>query len=139
MILPTTEIHQYHGKDGFGDLIHDSEPDISIIKPDIAALALGRIVTENPGEISVVAIGPLTNIALAVKLFPTFMEDVKEIYIMGGNHLGVGNTVPAAEFNFYVDPEAANIVLENAVKPIYILTWEATLDTNISFVSDISD
>lgn len=62
---------------------------MSILKSEIAAVALGKLITENPGNITIICLGPLTNIALAIKLFPTFMDDVKEIYLMGGNHLGI--------------------------------------------------
>lgn len=78
----------FHGKDGFGDLEYPDEPNISIVKPEHAAVALGNIVNNNPKEISVVAVSPLTDIALTIKLFPNFGENLKELFIMGGNSEG---------------------------------------------------
>lgn len=62
------------------------------------------------------------------------MEDVKDVFIMGGNHKGIGNISPWAEFNFFTDPEAAYIILENLKKPATVFTWETTLDTTITMV-----
>lgn len=57
-----------------------------------------------------------------------FAKNVKEIYIMGGNHQGVGNFTRCAEFNFYCDPEAAHIVMSKSKCPITILPWEPCMD-----------
>jgi purine nucleosidase len=62
-----------------------------------------------PGEVSIVAVGPLTNVALALRRAPEITEAVRQISFMGGSYTR-GNTTPAAEFNVYVDPEAAAIV-----------------------------
>ena len=70
-----------------------------------------RIVRENPGEITMVAIGPLTNVALALRADPDLAGMIPAIAIMGGSLSG-GNMTPAAEFNLYVDPEAARIVFD---------------------------
>lgn len=78
----------FHGKDGFGDLSHDREPNLCLIQKEHAVMYMGRMVTENKGKIHIIAIGPLTNIALAIKLFPTFLKDVASINIMGGNYKG---------------------------------------------------
>lgn len=63
------------------------------------------------------------------------MINTKELYIMGGNHKGVGNVTPAAEFNFLADPEAAHIVLAGFRGLIYVLPWEACLALKIPYVS----
>lgn len=91
-----------------------------------AADALVRIVNDNPGQIDIVAIGPLTNIATAVTLDRTFASKVRSLWIMGGCDNSVGNITAAAEYNFYVDPEAADIVL-NAGFDTTIVTWTLTL------------
>jgi purine nucleosidase len=67
-------------------------------------------VLESPGEITLVAIGPLTNVALAIRQEPRIAEALKEIIIMGGALRHEGNTTALAEFNTYVDPHAAHIV-----------------------------
>lgn len=85
----------------------------------------------NPHEISLIGIGPLTNIALAIKVYPEIVGNIKEIFLMGGNHKGKGNVLPGAEFNFWADPTAAHIVL-NSLKNINILTFECGLEESIS-------
>ena len=70
---------------------------------------IGRILS-SPGEITLVAIGPLTNVALAIRQEPRILEAIREIIIMGGALRHEGNTTALAEFNTYVDPHAAHIV-----------------------------
>lgn len=76
-------------------------------------------VMTNPGQITILAIGPLTNIAMAMRMETNFARNVKQLVIMGGaiGSLpdGAGNHTPNAEFNFYVDPEAARIVLRSGI------------------------
>lgn len=78
---------------------------------------LVETVRDNPGEVTILAIGPLTNIAMAMRMDTTFARNVKQLVIMGGAIAslpdGAGNHTPNAEFNFYVDPEAARIVLRS--------------------------
>ena len=64
------------------------------------------------GEITVLPVGPLTNVARALAARPGFAQDVANIVIMGGS-IGIGNVTPHAEFNFHVDPHAAHIVFES--------------------------
>ena len=80
-----------------------------------------------PGEITLVATGPLTNIALAVKREPRITEWVRYFVIMGGS-AGRGNVTPAAEFNIWVDPEAASIVFD-AGWTVDMLGLDVTLRT----------
>ncbi|UCR88023.1 nucleoside hydrolase [Mycetocola spongiae] len=85
--------------------------------------AMIRVVAENPGEVNIVAIGPLTNVAMAAVKDPDFVKNVKSLYIMGGSNNGRGNITAAAEYNFYVDPEAARTVFE-AGFDITIIPWD---------------
>jgi inosine-uridine nucleoside N-ribohydrolase len=94
----------------------------------IAALEIGKVVTESPGQVSVVAIGPLTNIALAMKLFPSFEHDVAEIIIMGGAFDVDGYNV---DTNFGVDPEAAHIVMRSSAAKC-LLPLDVTTQTLLS-------
>ncbi len=115
-----------HGADGLGDL---QQRPVSVHKP-AAGHAVTQILERSaaaPGEITLVAIGPRTNIALAVRLDPELPQRIKQLVVMGGSLNAVGNTdsLPA-EFNIYCDPEAAHIVFD-AFPNILLVTWEATL------------
>ncbi|UPG90786.1 nucleoside hydrolase [Luteibacter aegosomaticola] len=114
-----------HGEDGFGD-VGFPEPKHAA-ESEHAALALIRLTKERPGELTLVALGPLTNLALAVRLDPGFPQRVKRLVIMGGAVTGHGNTgkVPA-EFNIGFDPEAAHVVFE-AFEMFDLVDWEATV------------
>src|SRR5260370_17539566 len=78
-----------------------------------------------PGEITLVPIGPLTNIALALRKEPHIAQHVREVVIMGGALRVPGNVTPIAEFNIYADPHAAHIVL-HAGWPIRLVTLDVT-------------
>ncbi|KAK1126831.1 hypothetical protein K0M31_004453 [Melipona bicolor] len=121
----------YHGNDGFGD-VYDTKIDTSKLEQEHAVYALNKIVSEYPNEVNVLCMGPLTNIALVVKMYPKFMDNVKEFYIMGGNTTAQGNITSQAEFNFYMDPESVHIVLNNNKKRLWLLPWETCLKSHIS-------
>jgi inosine-uridine nucleoside N-ribohydrolase len=76
-------------------------------------------------EISLVPVGPLSNLASALALFPKLVEFVPEVIIMGGGH-GVANVTPAAEFNFWADPEAAALVLAAGFRNLTLVPLDAT-------------
>ncbi len=87
-------------------------------------------VLSNPGEISLVAIGPLTNIALAIRREPRIVEAIPELIIMGGAIRVGGNTTPLAEYNIYCDPHAAHIVFHSGLPMILVpldVTYQAIL------------
>ncbi|CAH1250664.1 Hypp8892 [Branchiostoma lanceolatum] len=115
----------WHGKDGLGDVPDPDPPSEELVQSEHAVNALLRLSKEHPGEISLVAVAPLTNLALAVRLDPEFPARLKDLVIMGGNINGIGNITPSGEFNFYCDPEAANMVL-NSYKGVLIniVPWE---------------
>lgn len=114
-----------HGMDGFGD-VGFPEPKLPS-QDEQAALALLRLTRERPGELTLVALAPLTNVALALRLDPTLPQRVKRLVVMGGAVTGHGNTgkIPA-EFNIGFDPEAAHVVFE-AFPHFDLVDWEATL------------
>jgi purine nucleosidase len=86
--------------------------------------ALVRLAREHEGELRIVAIGPLTNIALAVRRDPEFAARVAQLVIMGGSINARGNITAAAEYNIYVDPEAAQIVLDAGFPAVRFVTWD---------------
>jgi inosine-uridine nucleoside N-ribohydrolase len=80
--------------------------------------AVNFIISEierHPGEVTILAIGPMTNLALAMRLRPDIEAKIKRLVFMGGNIRVSGNASPAAEFNFWFDPEAARIVLRSRI------------------------
>ncbi|MBR2578377.1 MAG: ribosylpyrimidine nucleosidase [Erysipelotrichaceae bacterium] len=79
---------------------------------------------DSDGDITLVPVGPLTNIAMAMRLEPKIIEKIREIVLMGGA-VGLGNATPAAEFNIYADPEAASIVFGSGV-PITMMGLDLT-------------
>ena len=81
-------------------------------------------------QVSLVALGPLTNVAIALLADPGLGARLQSLYIMGGNMEGVGNVTTAAEFNFHADPEAAAAVLRLARCPTTIATWELSYKYN---------
>ncbi len=108
-----------HG-DGVGGLtMDDSGLETS---PQHGVDALIELAAEHPGELTIVCIGPLTNIAMAAVKDPRFVTDVKALYIMGGSNNARGNITAAAEYNFYVDPEAAKTVFEAGFS-IVVVPW----------------
>lgn len=84
--------------------------------------ALIELAAAEPGELTIVCIGPLTNIAMAAVKDPCFVRNVKALYIMGGSNNARGNITAAAEYNFYVDPEAAKTVFEAGFR-IVVVPW----------------
>ncbi|XP_054888298.1 pyrimidine-specific ribonucleoside hydrolase RihA-like isoform X2 [Poeciliopsis prolifica] len=116
----------FHGQDGLGDAPDACAPGPDLIQEENAVAAIIRIVNENPGEVSLVATAPLTNLALAVRMDPTLPNKLKGLYIMGGNTKSRGNTTVCGEFNFAADPEAAYIVLNDYQCETYLACWEFT-------------
>lgn len=117
---------QVHGNDGLGNL-RKRPPTQRILEAEPAALALIRLANASPGELTLIALGPLTNIALACRLDPTFPQKIKHFVFMGGTISAMGNTPNlAAEFNIYIDPEAAAVTLA-AFPAATMLSWETTL------------
>jgi inosine-uridine nucleoside N-ribohydrolase len=91
---------------------------------DRASDLICKIVRANPGAVIIVGIGPLTNVALALRQDPDIAPMVQGLVLMGGSLSG-GNVTPAAEFNFYVDPEAASIVFNSGI-PIRMVGLDVT-------------
>lgn len=100
--------------------------------------ALIDIIMSNPGEITLLAQAPLTNIAVAATMEPRIVSALKQLWIMGGTDNGVGNVTPAAEYNFYVDPEAAAIVFKAGFN-ISLVTWTLTLSSSLMSEADLAE
>ena len=110
LLHPARDAAYVHGRDGLGDINYTAarrQP-----QAEHAALAILRLSHMHAGRLLLVALGPLTNIAIALKLDPTLPQRVARCVVMGGAVTGHGNITPAAEFNIAFDPEAAHIVFE---------------------------
>ena len=112
------EIYSVFGEDGMGDagLVH---PLREVEKGNAVDFIL-ETVRNNPGEIEIMAIGPVTNIANAIEKDPKTMEKVKCIWSMGSAGFGAGNATPVSEFNVYKDAEAYDVMLKSGI-PVNII------------------
>lgn len=112
-----------HGDDGLGGVVLPA-PSIAPREGSAAAFIVDMI-NAHPGEITLVPIGPLTNIASALALDPTIVDKVAGVMIMGGAE-GTGNITPSAEFNFWHDPHAARIVMDAGFANLTMVGLDAT-------------
>jgi purine nucleosidase len=121
---PIIDAKYVHGDDGLGgarrpdkQALPASDDGIGILRRTFGdAAAKGE-------KVDILMIGPLTNLALALRLEPSIIDGIGTLTIMGGNVYGRGNTTPAAEFNIYADPEAAHVVLTAGVETV-VVPWE---------------
>ncbi|KAM6971607.1 LOW QUALITY PROTEIN: uncharacterized protein LKV04_017176 [Tautogolabrus adspersus] len=120
LVGASTPISDHLSTDGLGDVIDKDPQWEEKIQREHAVNAMIRLVTENQKQVSLVALGPLSNLALAVRLDPSLPQKL----IMGGNMEGKGNVTLCTEFNFAMDPELAYIVLEEFLCPTYVASWE---------------
>ena len=113
-----------HGEDGFGNS-NQPEPIGPLLDLPAAQFIIQQVMSQ-PGEITLVPVGPLTNIAIALRLEPRIADHVKEVVIMGGSVYAGGNASPVAEANIYNDPYAADIVF-SAGWPLTMVGLDVTL------------
>lgn len=122
----------FHGQDGMSNQ-HYSQPRRAA-QQEHAVAELIRRFSLSPGEIELVTLGPLTNVATALSIEPRLADYIKHCYVMGGAAAVLGNVTPAAEYNLWCDPEAAQRVISSGMK-LTLIGWElscneATLDDN---------
>jgi purine nucleosidase len=113
-----------HGSDGFGDI----GLDLKGRRPaaENAVRAIVRTAAAHEGELEIVTLGPLTNLALALREDPGLSGRVRRCVVMGGTGRGPGNITPVAEFNIWVDPEAAQIVFDSDLE-IELVGWDISI------------
>ncbi|MCE8532026.1 nucleoside hydrolase [Ruegeria pomeroyi] len=113
-----------HGKTGLDgpDL---PEPTMPLQDAHAVDFIIDTLRAQAPGTVTLCPLGPLTNIATAFTRAPDIVTRVQEIVLMGGAYFEVGNITPAAEFNIYVDPEAADIVFKSGA-PIVVMPLDVT-------------
>ena len=113
-----------HGKTGLDgpDL---PDPQMPLAEGHAVDFIIDTIMAEAPGTVTLCPLGPLTNIATALQREPKLAERIQQIVLMGGGYFEGGNIPPAAEFNIYVDPQAADIVFRSGV-PLVVMPLDVT-------------
>ena len=123
LLRPHESAQHVHGSDGMGDIgldVYGRSP-----APEHATDVLLEMINRYAGEITLVTLGPLTNVALALLRDPSLARKVSTCVVMGGTGRGHGNVTPVAEYNIWVDPEAAQIVFESGM-PITMVGWDVS-------------
>lgn len=121
---PIIDAKYVHGDDGLGGARRPDKQALPASDDAIGVLRRTFGDAAAKGEkVDILMIGPLTNLALALRLEPSIIDGIGMLTIMGGNVYGRGNTTPAAEFNIYADPEAAHVVLTAGVETV-VVPWE---------------
>ncbi|GFH07110.1 nucleoside hydrolase [Haematococcus lacustris] len=113
LLAPPTPPNNWFGKDGLGDAEQDVKVQAAV---GVAAVRLAEAAQGREGRLTVIALGPLTNIALACKLDPRLPGRLERLVVMGSSE-AVGNVTPTAEFNYSYDAEAAKLVLNKMPVP----------------------
>jgi purine nucleosidase len=121
-----------HGRDGFGD--HDFAP-VGAAQRDGAVDATLALLREHAG-LTYVALGPLTNLAHTIRADHETCRRVGHVVVMGGTGDGIGNVTPAAEYNFWCDPEAARIVLRSGL-PVRLVGWDVSRRDAVVTAADV--
>ena len=125
----------HYGDDGLGGVTNDL-PSINVnVESEHAVNALIKLVKEYPKQITLMLLGPVTNIALSYLIDNEFFDNLQQIVFMGGTIHGIGNVEPSVEFNVDRDPEACHIMLTNAKCPITFVPWECGLSNLLTWVS----
>ncbi len=127
--------HWFHGFDGLGD--NGFVPKSREVESEHAVDAMLGLAEANPG-LTLVTLGPLTNIALALARHPGFAENIGRCVIMGGAPCCEGNVTPAAEYNIWVDPEAARIVFRSKL-PIEMVGWHVSRGASVLTHDEIAE
>jgi purine nucleosidase len=118
-----------HGEDGQGDI--NLPPPITQATGETAAAQIVRLANERPGEITLVAVGPMTNLGIALGLDPTIAKKFRQVVLMGGAFQVPGNVSATAEANIWHDPEAAQMVVE-AGWPLTIVGLDVTEQARVT-------
>lgn len=127
MVQPIIDAKYVHGDDGLGGARRPEKQALARSDDGIGVLRRTFRDAAAKGEkADILMIGPLTNLALALRLEPSIIDGIGTLTIMGGNVYGRGNTTPAAEFNIYADPEAAHVVLTAGIETV-VIPWEPCL------------
>lgn len=120
----------FHGQNGLGGAELPSVA--SPLGPDRGPAAIIRLARQRPGEIVLVCLGPLTNLAIALNVLPELPALLRRLVVMGGSFFNRGNVTPHAEYNIWADPEAAQQVFARAFPDAVAVGLDVTHQTNLS-------
>ncbi|KAL1479860.1 hypothetical protein MTO96_051529 [Rhipicephalus appendiculatus] len=122
----------FFGPDSFGG-VSNKYPMAALksVSNKVAHVVMRDMIRQRPKELTLLMVGPLTNLAIAMLMDPGLTDDVAQIFILGGNIYGKGNVKPGGEFNFVTDPEAARVVLQRATCPVTVVVWEAVIEATV--------
>lgn len=124
LVRPLVTAEHVHGRTGL-DGADLPEPEVPLHPQHGVDFIVETLLDAAPGEVTLCTLGPLTDVALALNRAPEIAPRIREIVMMGGAYFEVGNITPTAEFNVYVDPEAADVVMRSGV-PITMLPLDVT-------------
>ena len=125
LLQPEARFASVHGDDGVGG-VPLPEATVALAEGHGVDVLIETFRREPEGSVTLVAIGPLTNVAMALVKAPDIAPRIKELVVMGGATFVPGNITPNAEFNFWVDPAAAHVVMNSAI-PIVLFGLDVTL------------
>lgn len=114
LVRPAISAASVHGETGIAGFEFEKADD-SLVEKGLAATKMHEAIQASPEKMTLMGIGPLTDLALLFKQYPEDLEKIKEVVIMGGN-IGHGNHSPLAEYNIAGDPEAAQVVFQSGIK-----------------------
>ena len=126
--------HYVHGDDGMGN--SNFSPPKRTAEDMHAVDALIECANRLDGDLEVIAQGPLTNVALALRKDPDLPGRIRRLWVMGGANNSLGNITPAAEFNFYVDPEAAHAVMRAGFNTV-LVPWDVCVNDGILMADEV--
>lgn len=117
-----------HGEDGMGGVVlpESAKP----VETEAAWDVIHRLALEHKGELVLIAVGPMTNVAIALSKYEDLKDLIKHIVIMGGAAIG-GNVTPCAEFNIFEDPEAAEMMFNCGI-PVYMCGLDVTMESYLT-------
>lgn len=124
LLRPLVTAEHVHGRTGLDgpDL---PEPTMQLQQQHAVDFLVEELLRQPAGEVTLCTLGPLTNVALALRRAPEIAQRIQRIVMMGGGFFEGGNITPAAEFNIYVDPHAAHVVFESGI-PLVVMPLDVT-------------
>lgn len=129
-------VEEVHGKDGMGNSFFPKARQRPEEKHAVDAMI--ELIHQNPNEVAVIEQAPMTNLAMAIRKDPEIVRKIRRVYFMGGTNQYLGNITPAAEFNIWVDPDAAKIVFNSGAN-LTMVGWEICMKYGLLMPDEIAE